>query len=159
MHPAFANAMEYHLTRERGDGDIWDGAVMREWEMTVPIQVRQHVIHVSISCDAACFCTTTKQNIIPIVMTILNLPPITRKSLSGMFLAGAMPGNVKNFPLVFLSIMRRYLGNSLWDAPLHIRRGFPVRNGLHPHSAEETKYFKVNICFYIVITYVSYSDS
>ena len=69
-----AKAFEYAVSRKSGDGDVWDGSMMRD----IPMSQRLCVLEFSLSSDGTGFFARGNQSWGPITAVCLNLPPALR---------------------------------------------------------------------------------
>ena len=88
--PQIAYAMQYAMLRVPGDGDCWDGEILRDTTM----ETRASTLFFMATTDGAVFTPGKSQTFTPCTGQCLNLPPRLRTSFAGMFLFGVMPEQV-----------------------------------------------------------------
>ena len=64
-----AKAFEYAVSRKSGDGDVWDGSMMRD----IPMSQRLCVLEFSVSSDGTGFFARGNQSWGPVTAVCLNL--------------------------------------------------------------------------------------
>ena len=88
-----AQAFRYALERESGDGDCWDGKVMKRIAPTVAEMV--YTVHCAMCADGAVMESWKQTSYIPVYLMFLQWPPKMRISGTGMMLAALFPPHVR----------------------------------------------------------------
>jgi hypothetical protein len=114
--PALARAMRYPLNREEGDGDVWDGTLLKQWTEDMMLKI----IPLAFSSDASVLQVWKQLSFTPCVGQLLSFPPHLRQSSLGYILMAVLPPKVKDF-------------NALYGAMLNFQR----IKGVFPELEEE----------------------
>lgn len=80
-------AFLYPLTRSKGDGDVWDGKLLKNWTEE---DIRSKTA-LAMSSDAAVMQTWKQTSWTPVVAQMLKLPPHLRTTFHGYLLLGMFP--------------------------------------------------------------------
>ena len=93
-------ALHYPTYRESGDGDCWDGSLLRNWTR----QQMLDVLALSFSSDAAVLQMWKKYSFTPVVAQLLSLPPHLRCTFHGT----SLPPQ-KRIPNTYINIIFFYI--------------------------------------------------
>lgn len=88
--PELARAFSYPINREKGDGDVWDGEILKQW---TDLMIRK-IIALSFSSDGTVLQNWKERSFTPCVGQFLNLPPHLRQSSLGYLLLAVLPPKV-----------------------------------------------------------------
>lgn len=95
--PELAKAMRYPLDRKEGDGDVWDGELLRKWTKEMILKI----IPLAFSSDATVLQVWKGLSFTPCVGQVLTLPPHLRQSSLGYILMAVLPPKVKDFNVLY----------------------------------------------------------
>ena len=85
--PELANALKYPISRETGDGDVWDGALLKDWTD----EMKTNVLPLAFSSDGTVLQKWKQLSFTPCVVQLLSLPPHLRQSSLGYLLLALLP--------------------------------------------------------------------
>ena len=88
--PQLAHALKYPTYREPGDGDVWDGELLKEWST----EMRTNVLPFAFSSDATVLQKWKQVSFTPCVVQLLSLPPHLRQTSLGYLLLALLPPKV-----------------------------------------------------------------
>ena len=95
--PALAKAFTYPIDREKDDGDVWDGNLLKAWT----IEMMRKIIPLAFSSDATVLQSWKERSFTPCVGQFLSLPPHLRQSSLGYMLLAVLPPKVQNYNVLY----------------------------------------------------------
>ena len=95
--PELAKAMRYPLDRDKGDGDVWDGKLLKEWTDEMILKI----IPLVFSSDATVLQAWKNKSFTPCVGQLLSMPPHYRQSSLGYILMAVLPPKVRDFNVLY----------------------------------------------------------